>query len=383
MLHLLLLLAIQFTPEQRNFIWHKKECNTPYPTIEQEFFRKFGRHAPSKKNCRRIHKTVSDEGHSKNNNPGRSGRRKSATDPASTTAVLRDTTTTPIQSTRRRAIRLATSARSITRIHKAAGIRGYKRKLQQVLYPSDPMRRLAFCHWFNNLRGQYPTLLQQIIWSDESAFRQDGSGGVIPDTRYYATSAPANFTTSRANYSRLTHIWAAFNPRIGLIGPFFIEDLPVVQAAPQKTLKSVGYNELLRTKVLPFIRTWCNNNNCNITDFWFQQDGATCHTTAANRNLLTTEFQGQVITIIPRQTAVGEFPARSCDLTPMDYWYWAWLKGVVAAGGPYTSHASHRAAIEQAARTTNLVHMRNACYSVQRRVTACIRANGGHFERFL
>ena len=83
---------MQFTPEQRNFIWLKKETNTLYPTIEQEFFIKFGRHAPSKKCYRKIHRTVSDEGHSKNNNAGRSGRRKSATGPASTTAVLRDNT---------------------------------------------------------------------------------------------------------------------------------------------------------------------------------------------------------------------------------------------------------------------------------------------------
>ena len=121
------LLAMQFTPEQRNFIWLKKETDTPYPTIEKEFFIKFGRHAPSKKSCRRIHRTISDKGHSKNNNAGRSGRRKSATGPAFTTAVLKDTQTTPIQSTRKRAIRLGISARSITRIHKTAGIRGYKR----------------------------------------------------------------------------------------------------------------------------------------------------------------------------------------------------------------------------------------------------------------
>lgn len=33
---------------------------------------------------------------------------------------------------------------------------------------------------------------------DESVFRQDGRGGINPESRYYATSAPANFTTSHS-----------------------------------------------------------------------------------------------------------------------------------------------------------------------------------------
>ena len=46
---------------------------------------------------------------------------------------------------------------------------------------------------------------------------------------------------------------------------------------------------------------------------WFQQDGATCHTTRANMALLQETFTGRVIS----HRGDINWPARSSDLTPL------------------------------------------------------------------
>ena len=51
-----------------------------------------------------------------------------------------------------------------------------------------------------------------------------------------------------------------------------------------------------------------------LKNMWFQQDGATCHTTWANMALLQETFTGKVIS---RRGDIN-WPPRSFDLTPLD-----------------------------------------------------------------
>ncbi|GFU64399.1 DUF4817 domain-containing protein [Trichonephila clavipes] len=62
-------------------------------------------------------------------------------------------------------------------------------------------------------------------------------------------------------------------------------------------------------------------NNHDVQELWFQQDGATCHTARATIDLLK-EFHvfGPV-----------NWPPRSCDLTPLDYFLWDYVKSLVYA----------------------------------------------------
>ncbi|GFU69460.1 hypothetical protein TNCV_2282291 [Trichonephila clavipes] len=56
-------------------------------------------------------------------------------------------------------------------------------------------------------------------------------------------------------------------------------------------------------------------NNHDVQELWFQQDGATCHTARATIDLLKDTFGDRLIS---RFGAVN-WPPRSCDLTPLDY----------------------------------------------------------------
>ncbi|GFW73852.1 uncharacterized protein TNCV_48411 [Trichonephila clavipes] len=67
-------------------------------------------------------------------------------------------------------------------------------------------------------------------------------------------------------------------------------------------------------------------------ELWFQQDGATCHTARATINLLKDTFGDRLIS----RFGPVNWPPRSCDLTPLDYFLWGYVKSLVYADKPQT-----------------------------------------------
>ncbi|GFW23292.1 heat shock 70kDa protein 8 [Trichonephila clavipes] len=67
-------------------------------------------------------------------------------------------------------------------------------------------------------------------------------------------------------------------------------------------------------------------------ELWFQQDGATCHTARATIDLLKDTFGDRLIS----RFGPVNWPPRSCDLTPLDYFLWAYVKSLVYADKPQT-----------------------------------------------
>ncbi|GFX63252.1 uncharacterized protein TNCV_3895771 [Trichonephila clavipes] len=73
-------------------------------------------------------------------------------------------------------------------------------------------------------------------------------------------------------------------------------------------------------------------NNHDVQELWFQQDGATCHTARATIDLLKDTFGDRLISrFVPLN-----WPPRSCDLTPLDYFLWGYVKSLVYADKPQT-----------------------------------------------
>ncbi|GFS72322.1 uncharacterized protein TNCV_1827291 [Trichonephila clavipes] len=69
------------------------------------------------------------------------------------------------------------------------------------------------------------------------------------------------------------------------------------------------------------------SNNHDVQELWFQQDGATCHRGRATIDLLKDTFGDRLIS---RFEPVNWHP-RSCDLTPLDYFLWGYVKSLVYA----------------------------------------------------
>ncbi|GFV15410.1 DUF4817 domain-containing protein [Trichonephila clavipes] len=67
-------------------------------------------------------------------------------------------------------------------------------------------------------------------------------------------------------------------------------------------------------------------------ELWFQQDGATCHTARATIDLLKNTFGDRLIS----RFGPVNWPPRSCDLTPLDYFLRGYVKSLVYADKPQT-----------------------------------------------
>ena len=65
---------------------------------------------------------------------------------------------------------------------------------------------------------------------------------------------------------------------------------------------------------------------------WYQQDGAPPHFARCVRNLLTEKFHHQWI----GRGGPIEWPARSPDLTPLDFYLWGHVKSIVYRQPPNT-----------------------------------------------
>ena len=68
----------------------------------------------------------------------------------------------------------------------------------------------------------------------------------------------------------------------------------------------------------------------DVDDAYLQQNGATCHTGGETIGVLREKFTGQEI------FCNGDYnwPLRSCDLTPPDFFLWGYIRDKLYADAP-------------------------------------------------
>jgi len=108
---------------------------------------------------------------------------------------------------------------------------------------------------------------------------------------------------------------------------------------------------------------------------YFQQDGATSHTSHASM----AEIQSF---ICDRVISKGLWPPRSPDLTPPDYFLWRYLKGRVYQNKPRNIDTLKANITEEIQAITADVLARTF-QNTARRVQSCLDPNGGHFQHML
>ncbi|GFV13440.1 uncharacterized protein TNCV_129381 [Trichonephila clavipes] len=113
-----------------------------------------------------------------------------------------------------------------------------------------------------------------------------------------------------------------------------VEDEPELN--PKYVISYKG--ELVKGRNCASIRALITNffipelNNHDVQELWFQLDGATCHTDRATIDLLKDTFGDRLIS----RFGPVNWPPRSCDLTPLDYFLWGYVKSLVYADKPQT-----------------------------------------------
>ncbi|GFV63356.1 putative DD41D transposase [Trichonephila clavipes] len=112
-------------------------------------------------------------------------------------------------------------------------------------------------------------------------------------------------------------LWAG-----GIIGPYFFKN----DEGHNVTVNGDRYRAMITNCFIPEL------NNHDVQELWFQQDGATCHTARVTIDLLKDTFGDRLIS----RFGPVNWPPRSCDLTPLDYFLWGYVKSLVYADKPQT-----------------------------------------------
>ena len=83
-----------------------------------------------------------------------------------------------------------------------------------------------------------------------------------------------------------------------------------------------------RTMVNEFL--WPELEDMDVDDIYFQQDRAMCNTSGETIGLWRKKFPGRVIS----RNSDYNRPPRSCDLTPLDFFLWGYVKDKVYGDAP-------------------------------------------------
>jgi len=296
-------------------------------------------------------------------NRPRSGRRKTATNNDKALNVLQSVVENPHISIDRVAQEHEISHGSVSKILKLNKWHPYKLYLCQELSEDDFNRRIEFCDLMMETIAEDHLLLNNIVFSDEATFELTGNVN-RHNCRYWSDVNPHWKRDNHTQYPQKLNVWAGIlNDRP--VGPFFIEG----------NLTAQVYTVMLREQIVPAIRDIAGGN---MDEIYFQQDGAPPHYGVIVRQYLNEVFQDRWI---GRRGHI-EWPPRSPDLTPLDFFLWGYLKSKVYATKPQDLD-DLRGRITQEVQLIPPETYRNAVSAVYNRLAHCQAVEGQQFEHLL
>lgn len=356
----------RYTKEQRILIvkTHYKNGESVATTVRKLRTILGHHHAPNESTVRRLIKKFEESGSvADNKSPGRprSGRSEA------NVALVRDSVTvSPKKSYRRRAQEMHMSSATMQRIlKKDLHLHAYKVQLTQELKPADHGKRRQFCEWISRMEQENEGFAKRIIFSDEAHFHLNGFVNK-QNCRIWGSENPRVIQEREMHPQRVTvwcGIWSG-----GLIGPFFFED----EEGNAVTVNGVRYRAMLSNFL------WPRLDEMNIENLWFQQDGATCHTSRDTIALLREKFPERLISLRGDQN----YPPRSCDLTPCDFFLWGYTKSQVYENKP-RNLAELKQEIRRVLGQLEVAMCDRVMVNFMDRVIACTASRGGHMADIL
>ena len=258
---------------------------------------------------------------------------------------------------------------TVSKILKQQKLHPYKVQFIQELLDDDPDRRNEFCENMIDLINDNARLLRMICFSDEATFCLNGEVNK-QNFRYWATENPHWYMETHTQYRGNVNVWAGIVDN-RVIGPFFFEG----------TLTGQRYLEFLQNDLIPALATlYPNGNDPDLPneELWFQQDGAPPHYAADVRRYLNDTFPGRWI---GRRGPI-EWPARSPDLNPLDFFLWGHVKNVVYKNRP-NNIEDLKNEIRLAFRNISQQTIINVQREFFDRLGYCRAVNGGHFQHLI
>ncbi|VVC43567.1 Hypothetical protein CINCED_3A023722 [Cinara cedri] len=197
-------------------------------------------------------------------------------------------------------------------LRKDFGLKAYEIQLVQELKPADLPNRHRFSEWVLEKIEENPLFSTNILFSDEAHFWLNGYDNK-QNYRIWVEEQPEEIRELPLHPDKTTvwcGLWAG-----GIIGPRFFKN----ESGQNVTVNGARYRDMITDYLLPEIEAR------DLDDIWFQQDGATCHTARETLALLREQFGEQLIS----RFGPISWPARSCDITTLDFFLRGYVKSKV------------------------------------------------------
>lgn len=358
----------QYTLEERVFMV-LKYCETFSIAETLRLFILQFPHArvPNRKTITRNYNKYLEFGQSGNRNTGNSGRRRTARTQANIARVRQALQNDPTISARRNPIAQLTpsSFNRITRID--LSWHPYRIQRRNALLPGDLPRRMDYCQWLTNRPNRF---LRDVIIGDEANFPMNGNVNTH-NVRCYApkNNPPRHFTYDIPVSREKLVVWAGMMGDGALVGPVFIDG----------NMNAAKYREVINQTIVPHLLAngrYQVNANGSIRRVWYFQDGAPCHRERGVHQILEDLFPRRVVGL----GHAVEWPPRSPDLTPLDFFLWGYLKYKVYQTPPTSLLDLRRRVVREfnALRRTRMP--RRAINTMLTRAQRCIVLGGRHVE---
>lgn len=238
-------------------------------------------------------------------------------------------------------------------------------KVQRLL-DNDFPRRATFCEWFRETEIRHPNLRSVILFTDECCFTKDGVLN-YHNIHHWAYENPHEIHQSSSQHRISINVWAGI---LGdhLLGPHVL---------PHR-LNAVGYLNFLQNTLPDYL----DDIPLDVRrQMWFMHDGAPPHAARPVQEHLNQTFAHWI-----GRGGTVPWPARSPDFNPLDFFLWGYLKNLVYDRRQEILDVEDLR--DRVVTAAQLIRQEMPSFQAvhdnfSRRIEACIRARGGHFEHLL
>lgn len=203
------------------------------------------------------------------------------------------------------------------------------------------------------------------MWTDESKFTNNGIVNRY-NRHFWATENP-HWTRMRNFQNKISiNVWCGILNGY-LIGPYLYEEN--LTSRPFLDFLRINLPQLMEDVPYDIRRS-----------MYFQQDGCPAHNAVIVRNYLNTVYGDWLISTY----GPYRWPARSPDLSPLDFYLWRYLKSVVYNETPINSIDDLRERIIRACRSIKHSSLVDATHNnLLKRAEPCVAEGGMQFEHLL
>lgn len=254
---------------------------------------------------------------------------------------------------------------SVQKVLKSHGYKNFKVQKSQELIQGDKFRRTQFFELILESINRNELFLKNILFTDESSFSLTNRHNPTV-VRYWSKENKHLTIPSHTQYRQKLNAWAGL---IGnhVIGPFFING----------TLTSQKYLDILQFQVFPALQQL---DDIAVENIYFQQDGCPAHNALPVRNWLSQQFPNRWIGTHSQPIS---WPARSPDLSPLDFFYWGHLKNTIYGHVRPNNLQELQERIVGVSQNITQETLNDVSQDFYHRLGFCLAQEGGIFENML